>query len=141
MSYTYVHFSQVDKTPPTEDTDPMFPSAARVLKYIQTLHARHADFLVLNTTLEQASKKDSKWVLTLRRSETDEDYWYQESFDALVVATGIYWVPKIPSIPGLQEYNRNFPGRALHSKYFRSVQAYKDKVSCRSLHCGKEVLT
>ena len=141
MSYTYVHFSQVDKTPPVEDTDPMFPSAARVLRYIQTLHARHADFLVLNTTLERASKRDSKWVLTLRRSERDEDYWYEESFDALVVATGIYWVPKIPSIPGLQEYNRNFPGRALHSKYFRSVQAYKDKVSRRSLYCEKAVLT
>ncbi|RSM14332.1 hypothetical protein CEP52_001348 [Fusarium oligoseptatum] len=127
MSYTYVHFSQVDKTPPAEDTDPMFPSAARVLKYIQTLHARHADFLVLNTTLERASKKDSKWFLTLRRSEPGEYYWYEESFDALVVATGIYWVPKIPSIPGLKEYNRNFPGCALHSKYFRSVQAYKNK--------------
>lgn len=141
MSYTYVHFSQVDKTPLAEDTDPMFPSAARVLKYIQTLHARHADFLVLNTTLERASKEDSKWVLTLRRSESDDDCWYKESFDALVVATGIYWVPKIPSIPGLKEYNRNFPGRALHSKYFRSVQAYKNKVSCHSLHCEKEILT
>ncbi|KAF5005947.1 hypothetical protein FDECE_7645 [Fusarium decemcellulare] len=128
MSYTYVHFSEVDKTPPAEDPDPMFPSAARVLKYIQALHARHSDCLVLNTTVERAFKGDAKWNLTLRRSDPDTDYWYQESFDALIVASGIYWVPKIPSIPGLREYNQKFPGRALHSKYFRSVDAYKERV-------------
>ncbi|KAF4983282.1 hypothetical protein FZEAL_1267 [Fusarium zealandicum] len=127
MAYTYLHFSQVDQTPSSEDTDPMFPSAARVLKYIQTLHSRHADFLVLNTSLEQARKNGDQWILTLRRSEVEDDCWYEESFDALVVATGIYWVPMIPSIPGLKEYNRVFPGRALHSKYFRSVNTYKGK--------------
>ncbi|CAH0002490.1 unnamed protein product [Clonostachys byssicola] len=125
MSYTYLHFSDVDKTPPAEDHDPMFPSAARVLKYIQTLHSRHLDYLVLNTTLEQAVKQDNEWLLTLRRADTETDYWYTETFDALVVATGIYSVPRIPDIPGLRDYNRNFPGRALHSKYFRSVQVFK----------------
>ncbi|KAM5345330.1 hypothetical protein ACJ41O_011192 [Fusarium nematophilum] len=121
MSYTYLHFSEVDQTPPSQDADPMFPSAARVLKYIQKLHERHSDSLVLNTSLERATKHNSKWALTLRRSDPEGDYWYEESFDALVVARGIYWVPKIPSIPGLRDYNRAFPGRALHSKYFRSV--------------------
>jgi cation diffusion facilitator CzcD-associated flavoprotein CzcO len=129
MSYTYLHFTDVDKTPLAEDHDPMFPSAARVLNYIQTLHNRHSDYLVLNTTLERAVKQGNEWRLTLRRADKETDYWYEESFDALVVATGIYSVPRIPDIPGLRDYNRSFPGRALHSKYFRSVEGFKDRVS------------
>lgn len=128
MSYTYVHFSEVDKVLPADDSDPMFPSAARVLSYIKALHSRHEEHLVLNTAVEKTEKRDSEWVLTLRRSGPETDYWYQESFDAVVVATGIYSVPKIPSIKGLVEYNWAFPGRALHSKYFRSTRPYKNKV-------------
>ena len=84
--------------------------------------------LELNTTVERAEKKAGEWVLTLRKETPGKNYWWQESFDALVVATGHYQVPWFPTIPGLVEYDERFPGRVLHSKHFRDGTKFKGKV-------------
>ncbi|KAK1765378.1 hypothetical protein QBC33DRAFT_544136 [Phialemonium atrogriseum] len=83
--------------------------------------------LELNTTVERAEKKAGEWVLTLRKETPGKNYWWQESFDALVVATGHYQVPWFPTIPGLVEYDERFPGRVLHSKHFRDGTKFKGK--------------
>ena len=58
--------------------------------------------LVLNTTVEdltriQAKDKhhDGRWKLTLRRFEPtrDADVWWEEEFDAVILANGHYSVP------------------------------------------------
>lgn len=86
--------------------------------------------LELNTTVERAEKKDGEWILTLRKeTQGGSDYWWQERFDALVVATGHYNVPWFPEVPGLLEYDARFPGRIVHSKHFRNGNKYKGKVS------------
>ncbi|KAK0719143.1 hypothetical protein B0H67DRAFT_572557 [Lasiosphaeris hirsuta] len=91
------------------------------------LRGDHQRLLELNTTVERAEKKDGEWVLTLRREGPFRDYWWQEGFDALVVATGHYNVPWLPEIPGLLEYDERFPGRIQHSKHFRNGDRYKGK--------------
>ncbi|RYC63824.1 hypothetical protein CHU98_g2379 [Xylaria longipes] len=80
----------------------------------------HLSLVELNTTLERAEKVDGRWVLTLRKSIAGEknDYWWQERFDYLVVATGHFLftiyagytraVTKGPVISSLRKPNPTF---------------------------------
>lgn len=92
------------------------------------------DSVSFNTTVELAEKRGRKWTLTLRKelSESQQDEWWQEDFDAVIVASGHYSIPYIPDIPGLADYERRNPGSIQHSKHFRSATHYANKV-CRRL--------
>ncbi|KAL3427468.1 thiol-specific monooxygenase [Phlyctema vagabunda] len=91
-------------------------------------------YLSLNTTVEDVSRIPSKerkdrWKLTLRKFDAirNVDVWWEEEFDAVVFANGHYSVPFIPEVKGLSEYNKIFPGRVVHSKYYRSPSVYRGK--------------
>lgn len=86
-------------------------------------------FLELNTTVERAEKNGEEWILTLRRETPTSNSWWQETFDALAVATGHYNVPWLPNIPGLLGYDRRWPERVVHSKHFRDAAKFAGKVS------------
>lgn len=96
------------------------------------IRGKSHDLIQFNTTVELAEygPKSAEWTLTLRREQPgkDKDYWWQEKFDALVVASGHFYLPYIPDIPGLLEFDEAFPGRVQHSKHYRSVEDYRDKV-------------
>ncbi|XHF98441.1 hypothetical protein AWENTII_001991 [Aspergillus wentii] len=103
-------------------------------QYIENYFSTHRTdaFLVLSTTVEKISKLDEnsqRWSLTLRRfnpvSKVDE--WWNEEFDAVVLANGHYSVPYIPHVQGLEEYIHAYPGRVLHSKQYRSGADFTDK--------------
>ncbi|KAK4173849.1 thiol-specific monooxygenase [Triangularia setosa] len=96
-------------------------------------HHRTDSFLVLNTTLENLTKLPpshpggcNRWKLTLRKHDPLQnlDSWWEEEYDAIVLANGHYSVPYIPFVPGLQSYARNFPHKIQHSKTFRSPVPY-----------------
>lgn len=91
----------------------------------------HKHLVEYNTTVELAEKQGDEWVLTLRKEGPDDsdDYWWQERFDSLVVATGHYYVPFVPNIPGLAEYVEEYPERITHSKYYQDKSRFTDKVS------------
>lgn len=96
------------------------------------VRGKSIDLIQFNTTVELAeyNQKSAEWNLTLRREQPgkETDYWWQEQFDALVVASGHFYLPYIPDIPGLLEYDEKFPGRIAHSKHYRNVEDYRDKV-------------
>ncbi|RMD41709.1 hypothetical protein DV735_g3385, partial [Chaetothyriales sp. CBS 134920] len=48
-------------------------------------------------------------------------------FDAVVVASGHYNMPRIPDFPGLKEWKARFPDRVWHSKRYRSAAGFKGK--------------
>lgn len=100
-------------------------------QYVTALFARNGyDKLVsYGTSVERAAKEGDAWVLTLRREEGDSDLWWQETFDGLVVASGHFNVPWIPSIEGLDEFEKSRAGSVLHSKMFRGREQFRDKVS------------
>jgi cation diffusion facilitator CzcD-associated flavoprotein CzcO len=108
-----------------------------IQKYIQSLVTRkgYNRLVEYNTTVENAEKRSeegaSKWVLTLRKQTPglEKDYWWQEEFDAVVVATGHYSVPYIPHIKGLSEFAAAAPGSVIHTKAFRHPEAYRGKVN------------
>ncbi|KAK8030161.1 hypothetical protein PG993_011452 [Apiospora rasikravindrae] len=107
-------------------------------RYVDGLVRRYDDDPVVgfsyNTTVERVEKVGREWKVTLRKAvEGDEenDEWWVEWFDAVVVANGHYSVPYVPAIEGLEEMQRARPGSVLHSKHYRGRDSYRDKVSHR----------
>lgn len=105
-----------------------------VAGYLEDIFTRHLHRVSFNTTVERVRKNTltNKWDITLRQSDVrlkgvGHDYWWTESFDAVVVATGHYSVPYIPNIPGIEEWYERCPERLQHSKQFRSRDVYVDK--------------
>ncbi|KAJ5107615.1 dimethylaniline monooxygenase [Penicillium angulare] len=100
-------------------------------KWVEDIFERgdYRQLVELETTVELAEKRGDEWTLTLRKPDpaNNKNYWWQESFDALVVATGHYYVPYIPDIPVILEYNRKFPGRIQHSKHYSGPETFRNK--------------
>ncbi|KAK7215366.1 hypothetical protein V2G26_003369 [Clonostachys chloroleuca] len=111
--------------------DAPFRHRELIREWIETIfHSGGNEKLVeFNTSVELAEKVGDEWVLTLRKSVRGErkETWWQETFDALVVATGHYNLPWVPEIPGLADYNAKYPGRIRHTKHYTDPNDYKDK--------------
>ncbi|RAH66524.1 uncharacterized protein BO66DRAFT_414363 [Aspergillus aculeatinus CBS 121060] len=86
-----------------------------IRQYVEDLLNRNGyqDLVEYNTTVESAVKdpQSDQWVLTLRRAGKPggDDYWWSETFDALVVASGHFAVPYVPAIPGLKKFVEKYP--------------------------------
>ena len=104
--------------------------------YIEGLVNRNGyqDLVSYNTTVERVEKVGDEWKVTLRKEGQQNDYWWVEWFDAVVVASGHYWVPWIPKVEGLEEFEKLRPGSVLHSKHFRGRDLYKGKVRYLNPH-------
>lgn len=100
-----------------------------VQRYIKSLVERrgYSDLISYRTTVERAEKVGTEWRVILRRDGEQSDYWWVEWFDAVVVASGHFWVPYIPAIEGLEEFEKARPGSVLHSKHFRGREAFTGK--------------
>ncbi|KAI1100741.1 FAD/NAD(P)-binding domain-containing protein [Jackrogersella minutella] len=131
MSYTQEPFP--DKLSPRTLADygpgAPFRHHTVIREWVEGIFSRsgHEKLLELSTTVERAEKVGGEWVLTLRKEALGRNYWWRETFDALVVATGHYNIPWFPNIPGLLEYDQKFPGRIQHSKHFRNSSKFKGK--------------
>lgn len=90
----------------------------------------HETLVHFHTTVERAEKRETGWLLTLRQEnpEEDKDRWWQQEFDAVVVASGHYNTPHIPDITGLTEWEERYPGSIMHSKHYRGTDAFQRKV-------------
>lgn len=131
MAYTQEPFpdSLSERTVAKYGPGAPFRHRETVRGWIEDIFLRHRHLLELNTTVERALKNNQgEWVITLRKETPAKDYWWEETFDALVVATGHYNVPWIPNIPGIVEFDSRFPGKILHSKHFRGPQEFEGKV-------------
>ncbi|KAJ5722772.1 dimethylaniline monooxygenase, partial [Penicillium malachiteum] len=100
-------------------------------KWIEDIFERggYQNLIELGTTVELAERVEKEWILTLRKfiTEKNSNYWWSERFDSLVVATGHYYLPYIPTIPGMREYDALFPGRIWHSKHHSSIESFENK--------------
>ncbi|KAK0639383.1 hypothetical protein B0T16DRAFT_463066 [Cercophora newfieldiana] len=82
-------------------------------QYVSSLLERNGyqDFVSYNTIVERVEKVGAEWK------------W----FDAVVVVSGYYWVPYIPAIEGLEQFEKSRPGSVLHSKHFRGRDLFRGK--------------
>lgn len=93
--------------------------------YIERNRTHASVKVVTNTTVEDVERNDG-FKLTLRHLTEQQDEWYQQQFDAIVVASGHYHVPYIPQIEGLLEVQA-LPNVVHHAKFFRSAHQYENK--------------
>ncbi|KAJ0980203.1 hypothetical protein J5N97_008458 [Dioscorea zingiberensis] len=66
--------------------------------------------------------KNMKWIV--RSKEKKSEKLIEEIFDAVVVATGHYSKPRLPSIKGMDEWRR----RQIHSHVYRVPDPFRDEV-------------
>ncbi|KAL4907976.1 hypothetical protein BDW74DRAFT_114301 [Aspergillus multicolor] len=103
-----------------------------VAQYLLNLVEGHRGSISFKTTVISVEKTDTgKWRLTLTRPEVVEgetrDFWWQEEFDAVVVAIGQYNEPFLPKIPGLEKAVKTHPEALEHVNAFRSCSDYVGK--------------
>ncbi|KAF2025141.1 FAD/NAD(P)-binding domain-containing protein [Setomelanomma holmii] len=102
-------------------------------QYIQNYFSSHKidHLLVLNTTVEDVSRlKDREgWKLIIRRFDPIDhvDVWWEEQFDAVVLANGHYSVPFVPQVKGLETFITKFPNCITHSKSYRTPSTYTNQ--------------
>lgn len=110
--------------------DTPFRSHQVIRQYIEDLVDRkgYRDFLEYNTTVELVEKHGEEWRVVLRKGGEELDYWWEERFDAVVVANGHFSVPYVPLIRGLKEFAELHPGSVEHSKAYRGREKYRGKV-------------
>ena len=84
-----------------------------------------------NTRVEDVQKQDKTWRVrttslekTSGGSRISEKVW---RFDAVVVASGHYNVPRIPDMPGLSKLKASLPDRVQHSKSYRNPKVFEGK--------------
>ncbi|GAB7348021.1 hypothetical protein MBLNU459_g6061t1 [Dothideomycetes sp. NU459] len=101
-----------------------------IREYVTGLVKRNGyeDLIEYETSVERAEKVGDEWKVTLRKqAEGEQDYWWVEWFDAVVVASGHFSVPYVPQIDGLEEFEKLRPGSVLHSKMYRGREAHQGK--------------
>ncbi|KAH7183670.1 uncharacterized protein B0J16DRAFT_357148 [Fusarium flagelliforme] len=108
---------------------------ANIQSYLQGLSNEFGvdDATVFHTRVEDAKKSDdgSQWNLrTITLLKGDglprllERNW---AFDAIVVATGHYSLPRIPDVPGLAEWKAHFGDTVIHTKQYRRPERFTGK--------------
>ncbi|KAM3479276.1 hypothetical protein MY5147_001757 [Beauveria neobassiana] len=107
-------------------------------QYVENYFALHQTDTLLqtNTTVEDLARSplsrhngQGEWKLTLRKYDAARqvDEWWQEFYDAVVLANGHYAVPyreQVPRVKGLGPYIEKYPGRISHSKRYRNPKLY-----------------
>ncbi|GKT89195.1 dimethylaniline monooxygenase [Colletotrichum tofieldiae] len=134
MAFTYKPFPSVNSATSINrfgKENPTHPYV-KVAGYLEEIAEPFSHLFTFNTHVERVEKVGKKWQLTLRKTQhylkhEKRDYWWQDTFDAVVVATGHYGVPYVPNIKGLEETSAALPQRFEHSKAYRSPEDYVDK--------------
>ena len=106
-----------------------------VVDYLQNIARIHhvQERILFRTRVESVLKSpdSNQWqVQTSRLAATSPGYALSKeswNFDAIVVASGRYGAPRVPDIPGLSEWKRQFPGRVTHSKHYRFPEPYRGR--------------
>ncbi|KAF4337141.1 thiol-specific monooxygenase [Fusarium beomiforme] len=108
---------------------------ANIQSYLQNLSKEFGvdDATVFHTRVEDIKKSndESHWSLrtiTLLKGNGQptiiERNW---TFDAVVVATGHYNLPRIPDTPGLAEWKAHFGDDVIHTKQYRLPEQFEGK--------------
>ncbi|KAF1996914.1 flavin-containing monooxygenase [Amniculicola lignicola CBS 123094] len=107
----------------------LFPKHETVLQYVQDYGKDVQDLVLYDSQVTNlnplSDEPDSAWGVQTRNLRSQETH--EEVFDAVVVANGHFIVPLIPDVPGIRDWNEQYPGAISHSKYFRRPEEFAGK--------------
>jgi len=104
-----------------DDNWPRYPHHTKVLEYLQRFARDHnlEECLELNTEVTEVKPlTDNRWQVIAQGTE--------RVFDAVVVCNGHYSKPKLPNLPGIDQ----FLGQVIHSHNYRTPDPFLDKNIC-----------
>lgn len=116
------------------DSSQLFPKHETVQKYLKdyakdVLHMIRFGVQVINVELKHNEAEEfshiATWSVECLDLRTGQKT--QETYDAVIVASGNYNVPYIPDIQGLQRWDAAFPTSISHSKYYRKPEPFNGK--------------
>ncbi|KAL8687863.1 MAG: hypothetical protein Q9218_006082 [Villophora microphyllina] len=111
------------------EDQPLFAGHESVLRYLKRYAAEVRHLIRFQTQVydirqEYKDGQDTWLVCTkdLASNKASERY-----YDAVAVASGHHYVPMLPDIPGISQWNKAFPNVISHSKYYRTPDSFEDK--------------
>lgn len=113
---------------PFEENVPLYPSRRNIWEYLKAYYKtfianKDAISIHFSTEVTYLKKKNSQWEITSK----DELRTTKSDFDFVIVASGHYSVPKLPTnITGLDLWFDN--KGAFHSKDFKNCEFAREKV-------------
>ncbi|ARW15913.1 NAD(P)-binding domain-containing protein [Komagataeibacter europaeus] len=104
---------------------PSYPPRAVLYDYItgRISKGNLRDYIRFRTPVRGVTWDDRTAKFTVTVEDLEKKHVYTEVFDDVIVASGHFSVPNVPSFPGFN----NFPGRVLHAHDFRDANEFKDK--------------
>ncbi|KHN06665.1 Flavin-containing monooxygenase FMO GS-OX-like 9 [Glycine soja] len=108
-----------------------FPSHTELLMYLRDFceHFGLGEMIRFNTRVDYVGmldygvcSNDLKWVV--RSEDKKSEKTVEEVFDAVVVATGHYSQPRLPSIQGMDTWKR----KQMHSHIYRTPEPFRNEV-------------
>ena len=118
---------------------PSFPPREVLCDYI-TGRANHYDvrsWIRFSTPVRMVRYSDDSGRFAVTSENLRDGHVQTEDFDHVIVATGHFSTPNVPSFEGIQ----SFPGRVLHSHDFRSADEFagKDIVVVGSSYSAEDI--
>ena len=106
---------------------PLFPRHETVLQYLKGYAEDVKIYIQFQAQVLDVQRLAGAWEIEILDLRTDQVSRIE--FDAVVVASGHFNDPYVPSIPGLVEFDQAHPGALLHSKFYRRPDTYAGKVN------------
>lgn len=113
----------------------LFPKHETVTQYIEDYsqdvkHIISFQTQVLDVRLAESSDDcHPKWNVKTQEVKSDsKGSVAEQTYDAVIVASGHFAVPYIPDIKGMKAWSDKYPGVVTHSMYYQKPEQYTDKV-------------
>jgi trimethylamine monooxygenase len=102
-----------------------YPPRAVLWDYIKgrVVKAGVRDWIRFRTPVRWVEYNEDKGNFSVTVQNLVEDYSYTEEFDHVIVASGHFSTPNVPTFEGLGTFN----GRVMHAHDFRDALEFKDK--------------
>jgi trimethylamine monooxygenase len=102
-----------------------YPPRAVLWDYIKgrVVKAGVRDWIRFRTPVRWVEYNEDKGNFSVTVQNLVEDYSYTEEFDHVIVASGHFSTPNVPTFEGLETFN----GRVMHAHDFRDALEFKDK--------------
>ncbi|KAL8828941.1 MAG: hypothetical protein Q9170_006382 [Blastenia crenularia] len=123
------HFLMKHSDDSSLEDGPLFAGHESVLQYLN----RYADdirhLISFRTQVYDIRREDGggqdQWLVCTK--DLVSNRVTKKIYDAVVVASGHHYVPVLPDIPGIREWNKAYPKSITHSKYYRTPDSFKEK--------------